>query len=234
MVDGKNILPMATSQDHKTRDAGDKGPNTGGMGAYSPAPVLDEKMSNRVMSEILIPTVRGMASDGIPYTGFLYAGLMIDSKGSINVIEFNCRFGDPEAQPVMLRLESDLIEHCMAALEGKLDQQTAKWDPRPAVGVVMAANGYPAEYATGDKITGLDEISNPEVKIFHAGTEIVDAGETVTSGGRVLCTVALGSSISEATKNAYSAIKNITWNGAFYRNDIAYRAIAREHETLSE
>jgi phosphoribosylamine--glycine ligase len=234
MVDGKNILPMATSQDHKTRDAGDKGPNTGGMGAYSPAPVLDEKMSNRVMSEILIPTVRGMASDGIPYTGFLYAGLMIGSKGSINVIEFNCRFGDPEAQPVMLRLESDLIEHCMAAIEGKLDQQTAKWDPRPAVGVVMAANGYPAEYATGDKITGLDEISNPEVKIFHAGTEIVDAGETVTSGGRVLCTVALGSSISEATKNAYSAIKNITWNGAFYRNDIAYRAIAREHETLSE
>tara|TARA_B100001059_G_scaffold45368_1_gene38020 strand:+ start:15279 stop:16586 length:1308 start_codon:yes stop_codon:yes gene_type:complete len=236
MVDGKNILPMATSQDHKTRDAGDKGPNTGGMGAYSPAPVLDEETYSRVMREVIIPTVEGMALDGIPYTGFLYAGLMISSNGSINVIEFNCRFGDPEAQPVMLRLQSDFVEHCMEALAGRLDQQTAKWDPRPAVGVVMAAKGYPAAYSTGEKITGLNEISNPDVKIFHAGTKTVeeDQPKTITNGGRVLCSAALGANIAEAQKNAYAAIEKIAWDGAFYRDDIAYRAIARENRTETE
>ena len=236
MVDGKNILPMATSQDHKTRDAGDKGPNTGGMGAYSPAPVLDEETYNRVMRKVIIPTVEGMAIDGIPYTGFLYAGLMISSNGSINVIEFNCRFGDPEAQPVMLRLQSDLVEHCMEALAGRLDQQTARWDPRPAVGVVMAAKGYPAAYSTGEKITGLTEISNPDVKIFHAGTKTVeeDQPKTITNGGRVLCSAALGANIAEAQKSAYAAIEKIAWDGAFYRDDIAYRAIARENRTETE
>ena len=230
MVDGTNILPMATSQDHKARDDGDKGPNTGGMGAYSPAPVVSEAIWERAMEQIIRPTVAGMAADGNTYTGFLYAGLMISPTGSIDVVEFNCRFGDPEAQPVMMRLQSDLVEHCLAAVNGTLDEQTAEWDARPAVGVVLAAGGYPESYASGEVISGLDEANeDSSAKVFHAGTKL-DGDQVVTSGGRVLCAVALGESVSQAQRRAYSLAEGITWKDVYSRSDIGHRAIAREQQ----
>ncbi len=229
MVDGEHVLPFATSQDHKARDDGDKGPNTGGMGAYSPAPVVTPQIHDKVMREIIFPTVNGMRADGNPYTGFLYAGLMISETGEVNVIEFNCRFGDPEAQPVMMRLQSDLIELCNAALDGRLDQQKADWDPRPAVGVVLASGGYPDAYAKGDVISGLDATALPDRKIFHAGTALRGA-DVVSNGGRVLCATALGKSVTDAQRAAYELADTVHWNKMFFRRDIAYRAIAREHD----
>jgi len=228
MVDGKNILPMATSQDHQARDDGDQGPNTGGMGAYSPAPVVSDEIYARVMDEIIRPTVAGMAADGNTYTGFLYAGLMISPSGAIDVVEFNCRFGDPEAQPVMMRLHSDLVEHCLAAVNGTLDTQSAQWDSRSAVGVVLAAGGYPEAYASGAAISGLDAApDSAEAKVFHAGTKL-DGDEVVTSGGRVLCAVALGDSVAQAQASAYELARGIEWENVYFRQDIGYRAIARE------
>ncbi|MEK7323566.1 MAG: phosphoribosylamine--glycine ligase [Pseudomonadota bacterium] len=227
MVDGEHILPMATSQDHKARDDGDRGPNTGGMGAYSPAPVVTSAIHARIMKEVIEPTVRGMADDGTPYTGFLYAGVMIDEQGTPNVLEFNCRFGDPETQPIMMRLRSDLPALCEAALNQRLDQVQAEWDPRPALGVVLAAGGYPGEYRKGDVINGLPAEENGDSKVFHAGTSEKD-GQVVTTGGRVLCVCALGDSVAQAQARAYQVAKDIHWNGVFYRHDIGYRAIARE------
>ena len=226
MADGTHALAMATSQDHKARDNDDKGPNTGGMGAYSPAPVVTPEVHDRAMNEVILPTLNGMAKDGMPYTGFLYAGLMIDPNGHIKVLEFNCRFGDPETQPIMLRLKSDLVDLCLQAIQGTLNKASTDWDERPALGVVMAAGGYPFDYHKGDTITGLPE-ENPEgLKVFHAGTDL--EGQTVkTSGGRVLCVTALGADISEAQKSAYELAKNIQWNGAFYRTDIGHKAIRR-------
>lgn len=232
MVDGKNILPMATSQDHKARDDGDQGPNTGGMGAYSPAPVVSDEIYARVMDEIIRPTVAGMAADGNTYTGFLYAGLMISPSGAIDVVEFNCRFGDPEAQPVMMRLHSDLVEHCLAAVNGTLDTQSAQWDSRRAVGVVLAAGGYPEAYASGAAISGLDAApDSAEAKVFHAGTKL-DGDEVVTSGGRVLCAVALGDSVAQAQASAYELARGIEWENVYFRQDIGYRAIAREKKQV--
>ena len=228
MADGSNILPMASSQDHKARDDGDRGPNTGGMGAYSPAPVVTPEMHQRIMDEVIRPTVQGMASEGMPYTGFLYAGVMINAEGTPKVLEYNCRFGDPETQPIMLRMKSDLIEHCLAALEGRLDTQTAVWDERAALGVVLAAGGYPNDYAKGDIITGLPQQDAATSKVFHAGTAEKD-GEVVTAGGRVLCATALGHSVAEAQAGAYRLAKQIQWHNVYYRTDIGYRAIAREH-----
>ncbi len=228
MVDGRNVLPMATSQDHKARDDGDKGPNTGGMGAYSPAPVVDDVIYQRIMDQVILPTVHGMAADGNDYTGFLYAGLMIAKSGEINVVEFNCRFGDPEAQAVMMRLQSDLTDHCLAALAQKLDAEIAQWDSRSAVGVVLASAGYPAAYASGDRISGLNQELAAHQKIFHAGTTEKE-GEVVSNGGRVLCATALGDSVSEARAEAYKVLHQIQWNNVYYRNDIAYRAISREN-----
>jgi len=230
MVDGKNILPMATSQDHKARDNGDKGPNTGGMGAYSPAPVVTPEMHDRIMDQVISPTVEGMAAEGHPYTGFLYAGVMIDRNGIPKVLEYNCRFGDPETQPIMLRMKSDLVELCNAALDGKLDACSTEWDSRPALGVVLAAGGYPASYAKGDVISGLPESGSNERKVFHAGTS-EKGGEIVTSGGRVLCATALGETVAEAQQNAYALAQQIQWKDAFYRTDIGYRAIAREQQS---
>lgn len=227
MVDGKNVLPMATSQDHKRVGDGDTGPNTGGMGAYSPAPVVTQAVHDRVMREIIHPTVQGMAAEGNTYVGFLYAGLMIDNAGTPKVIEYNCRFGDPETQPIMLRLQSDLVELCMAALEGRLDQITAEWDKRAAVGIVLAAGGYPNTYRKGDVISGLPSTEVAGEKVFHAGTANKE-GTVVTNGGRVLCVTALGNSVSEAQQRAYQLVKPIQWNGVLYRKDIAYRAIKRE------
>ncbi len=229
MVDGSNVLPMATSQDHKARDDGDKGPNTGGMGAYSPAPVVTVEVYQRIMDQVILPTVKGMAEDGNDYTGFLYAGLMVSPTGEIAVVEFNCRFGDPEAQPIMLRLKSDLAEHCVAALNQNLDQQTADWDSRCAVGVVLASGGYPGTYNKGEVIDGLDTPQGDHQKVFHAGTAERD-GDIVTNGGRVLCATALGDSVSEAQAAAYALANSINWNNVYFRNDIAYRAIAREND----
>ncbi|MDG2420656.1 MAG: phosphoribosylamine--glycine ligase [Gammaproteobacteria bacterium] len=228
MVDGKNVIPMATSQDHKARDDGDKGPNTGGMGAYSPAPVVTDAIYERIMKEVVLPTVTGMASDGNEYTGFLYAGLMISSEGSISVIEFNCRFGDPEAQPVMLRLKSELPNLCLMALDGKLDAVKIEWDNRSSVGVVLASAGYPGNYKKGDLISGLDADTSDNQKLFHAGT-IEQNGEIVTNGGRVLCATALGDTISEAQSRAYKLVNGVNWENMYFRKDIAYRAIAREN-----
>jgi len=228
MVDGSNVLPFATSQDHKTRDDGDQGPNTGGMGAYSPAPVVTPEIHEKVMRDIIMPTVNGMRVEGNPYTGFLYAGLMIADNGDVNVIEFNCRFGDPEAQPVMMRLQSDLITLCNAALDGQLDQQAARWDPRPAVGVVLASGGYPDAYAKGDVISGLHSNTASDRKVFHAGTAL-RGSDVVTNGGRVLCATALGETVTEAQRAAYELIGTLHWNNVHFRRDIAYRAIAREH-----
>lgn len=228
MVDGSNVLPMATSQDHKARDDGDKGPNTGGMGAYSPAPVVDETIYQRIMDQVILPTVAGMAADGNDYTGFLYAGLMITETGEVNVVEFNCRFGDPEAQPVMMRLKSDLVQHCLAALDQTLDKEQAEWDERCAVGVVLAAGGYPESYAKGTPIEGLDQPLASHQKIFHAGTTL-ENGRVVSNGGRVLCATALGNSVSEAQAEAYKVVHQIDWDKVYFRKDIAYRAIAREN-----
>ncbi|MBY7812936.1 phosphoribosylamine--glycine ligase [Vibrio fluvialis] len=229
MVDGENVLPMATSQDHKRVGDQDTGPNTGGMGAYSPAPVVTQAIHDRVMQEVIYPTVRGMAAEGNPYTGFLYAGLMIDSTGAPKVIEYNCRFGDPETQPIMMRMQSDLVELCLAAIDGKLDQMESKWDPRASIGIVLAAGGYPGDYAKGDVISGLPTTEVEGQKVFHAGTTDKD-GHVVTNGGRVLCATALGNTVSEAQQRAYELAKQISWHGMFHRNDIGYRAIAREQE----
>ncbi|KXF80388.1 phosphoribosylamine--glycine ligase [Enterovibrio coralii] len=228
MVDGKNVLPMATSQDHKRVGNGDTGPNTGGMGAYSPAPVVTAEIHDRVMNEVIFPTVRGMEAEGHPYTGFLYAGLMVMADGTPKVIEYNCRFGDPETQPIMLRLQSDLVELCEAAVAGKLDTVESQWDPRASIGVVLAAGGYPASYDKGDVISGLENAEMDAAKVFHAGTAEKD-GNVVTAGGRVLCATALGDSVSEAQKRAYELAAKISWNGMFHRDDIGYRAIAREN-----
>lgn len=227
MVDGTHILPMATSQDHKRIGDGDTGPNTGGMGAYSPAPVVTPAIHDRIMREVIEPTVRGMAAEGNPYTGFLYAGLMIMADGSPKVIEYNCRFGDPETQPIMMRLKSDLVSLCDAALDGKLNTVTAEWDSRAAVGVVLAAHGYPNDYRKGDVIMGLPTTELTDRKVFHAGTAEKN-GHIVTNGGRVLCAVALGDTVSAAQRKAYELAQQISWDGIYYRKDIAYRAIARE------
>jgi len=227
MVDGAHILPLATSQDHKARDDGDSGPNTGGMGAYSPAPVITPALHERIMKEVIIPTVKGMTSEGNPYKGFLYAGLMISGDGTPNVLEYNCRFGDPETQPIILRLRSDLADLCLAAMEGRLDQIQVKWDDRAALGVVMAAGGYPLQYQKGDVITGLPETAAEGAKVFHAGTALKD-DQVVTSGGRVLCATALGNTVSEAQSKAYDLARKIHWKGVYYRKDIGYRAVERE------
>lgn len=227
MVDGEHVLAMASSQDHKARDNGDQGPNTGGMGAYSPAPVVTPAMHERIMQEIIYPTVRGMAEDGIRYTGFLYAGVMITADGTPKVLEFNCRFGDPETQPIMMRLKSDFVELLEAALDERLDQVTAVWDSRAAVGVVLAAGGYPEAYAKGAVINGLAEASQLAGKVFHAGTAD-HAGQVVTNGGRVLAAVGLGKTVTEAQAQAYQLAKAIHWDQMYYRTDIGHRAIARE------
>jgi phosphoribosylamine--glycine ligase len=227
MADGRNILPLASSQDHKAVGDGDTGPNTGGMGAYSPAPIIDADMHRRAMEEVIRPTIEGMAADGSPFTGFLYAGLMISPQGDPRVLEFNVRFGDPETQPILMRLQSDLTEHCLAAVDGRLDQQQASWDSRACLGVVMAAGGYPGGYEKGHVITGLDSDFPDHVKVFHAGTALGDEG-IVTSGGRVLCVCALGADVTTAQAEAYRACSMIRWDGAFKRNDIGYRAVARE------
>ncbi|EJL6378411.1 phosphoribosylamine--glycine ligase [Vibrio cholerae] len=227
MVDGENVLPMATSQDHKRVGDADTGPNTGGMGAYSPAPVVTQDVHDRVMREVIYPTVRGMAAEGNTYTGFLYAGLMIDSTGAPKVIEYNCRFGDPETQPIMMRLQSDLVELCQAAIAGKLDQVESKWDPRASIGVVLAAGGYPGDYTKGEVISGLPTQERAGQKVFHAGTE-TQGDQVVTNGGRVLCATALGNTVLEAQQRAYQLADQIHWNGMFCRRDIGYRAIARE------
>ncbi len=223
MVDGEHVLPLATSQDHKPRDNGDKGPNTGGMGAYSPAPVITPELHERIMEQVIYPTVRGLAAEGTPYTGFLYAGLMISAEGTPKVLEYNCRFGDPETQPIMMRLKSDLIELCNKALDKQLQHATTEWDPRPALGVVMAAGGYPDSYRKGDIITGLPD-DRSDLKVFHAGTTEKD-GKIVTNGGRVLCVTALGKTIVEAQRHAYETVSKIHWDNAYYRTDIGYRAI---------
>lgn len=227
MVDGTHTLPLATSQDHKARDDGDTGPNTGGMGAYSPAPVVTPEIHRRVMNEVIRPTVRGMAEEGHPFTGFLYAGLMIAADGTPKVLEFNVRFGDPETQPVMLRLKSDLVELCLAALEGRLDAVDAVWDERASIGVVLAAGGYPDDYRKGDLIEGIHAADDKHCKVFHAGTQVQD-GHVVTAGGRVLCVCALGETVAEASEMVYRCIGRIQWPDMYYRTDIGYRAIARE------
>jgi len=226
MVDGEHVLPMASSQDHKARDDGDRGPNTGGMGAYSPAPVVTPELHRRIMDQVIQPTVRGLASEGIPYTGFLYAGLMIGRDGTPKVLEYNCRFGDPETQPIMLRLRSDLVDLCQAALDGRLDACSADWDPRGSLGVVMAAGGYPDAYEKGMVIHGLPQGEEPDRKVFHAGTRQQD-GQVVTDGGRVLCVTALGDDVAQAQGRAYELVRRIAWPGAYYRSDIGYRAINR-------
>ncbi|AMO57868.1 phosphoribosylamine--glycine ligase [Endozoicomonas montiporae] len=227
MVDGKNILPMATSQDHKARDNGDKGPNTGGMGAYSPAPVVTLAIHDRAMKEVIIPTVEGMAAEGNVYKGFLYAGLMIDTKGTPKVLEYNCRFGDPETQPIMMRLQSSLAQLCLAGAKGELNTVQPEWDSRTALGVVMAAGGYPAEYRKGDQITGIEGANNNNCKVFHAGTQL-EGDDVFTNGGRVLCVTALGESAKIAQMMAYQGVKKVNWKDAYYRTDIGYRAIVRE------
>ena len=232
MADGKNILPLATSQDHKAMGDGDTGPNTGGMGAYSPAPVVDEALHRRAMEEVIRPTIEGMAADGAPFTGFLYAGLMISPEGDPKVLEYNVRFGDPETQPILMRLQSDLTELCLAAVGGRLDQQQAVWDSRACLGVVMAAGGYPGKYGKGFPITGLDHDFPTNIKVFHAGTALSDDG-VVTSGGRVLCVCALGETVTEAQSEAYKACAEINWDGVYLRKDIGYRAIYREQDELA-
>ena len=227
ITDGNNVLPMATSQDHKARDEGDVGPNTGGMGAYSPAPVVTPDVEQRIMDLVIRPTLDGMRSDGNNYVGFLYAGLMIMPDGTPKVIEFNCRFGDPETQPIMMRLQSDLAALCKATLDGKLGEATAEWDPRAALGVVMAAGGYPGSYAKGSPISGLDAVLTADQKVFHAGTAR-SGDDIVTSGGRVLCVVGLGETVRAAAQASYAAVAKISWQDACFRRDIGHRAIARE------
>ena len=232
MADGKNILPFASSQDHKRRDDGDHGPNTGGMGAYSPAPVVTPAMHARIMKQVIEPTIRGLEKDGMPYTGFLYAGIMVAPDGTPNVLEFNCRFGDPETQPIMMRLQSDLTELCEAALEGRLDKVKAKWDERAALGVVLAAGGYPDTVRKGDVIQGLDDAAKMPGKVFHAGTSLDEAGKVVTNGGRVLCAVGLGTNVREAKSQAYELADAIHWSGMQFRRDIGYRAVERERAAV--
>jgi phosphoribosylamine--glycine ligase len=227
MADGKHILTMATSQDHKRLKDADAGPNTGGMGAYSPAPVVDRAMHERIMREVIEPTIRGLAKDGTPYTGFLYAGIMVHPDGTPNVLEYNCRFGDPETQPIMMRLKSDLVDLCEAALDHRLDQVHADWDSRAALGVVLAAGGYPDTVRKGDAINGLAAAAKLPGKVFHAGTQLTD-GTVLTSGGRVLCAVGLGDSVSAARTQAYALVDQISWTGMQCRRDIGYRAIERE------
>ncbi|MTB46612.1 phosphoribosylamine--glycine ligase [Providencia sp. wls1950] len=227
MVDGENVIPMATSQDHKRVGDGDTGLNTGGMGAYSPAPVVTDTVHQRVMEQVIYPTVKGMDQEGNRYQGFLYAGLMIDKAGNPKVIEFNCRFGDPETQPIMMRLQSDLVALCLAGAKGELAGKDSLWDERPALGVVIAAGGYPGDYRNGDVISGLPTSEAADSKVFHAGTKLNQAGEVVTAGGRVLCVTALGNDIAKAQAKAYEVAKTINWSNSFYRNDIGYRAIAR-------
>jgi phosphoribosylamine--glycine ligase len=235
MADGVNVLPMATSQDHKRVGAGDTGPNTGGMGAYSPAPVVNDTVYQRIMHEVIYPTVKGMADEGNTYTGFLYAGLMIMADGTPKVIEYNCRFGDPETQPIMLRMQSDLVDHCLAALSGELDSQQTTWDPRPSVGIVLAAGGYPNAYNKGDIISGLPDLNPSQSealtseKVFHAGTQQIESN-ICTNGGRVLCATALGGTVLEAQQQAYNLASSINWDGMFFRDDIAWRAILREQK----
>lgn len=235
MADGTNVLPMATSQDHKRVGVGDTGPNTGGMGAYSPAPVVDDVIYQRVMDEVIYPTVQGMAEEGNSYKGFLYAGLMIMADGTPKVIEYNCRFGDPETQPIMLRMQSDLVAHCLAAIDGTLNNQQTSWNQKPSVGVVLAAGGYPNSYNKGDIISGLPSLDNNSAsadvseKVFHAGTTEIN-GNICTNGGRVLCVTALGENVSDAQVQAYKLAAKISWNGMFYRDDIAWRAIEREQK----
>jgi phosphoribosylamine--glycine ligase len=227
MVSGEQVLPLATSQDHKARDDGDRGPNTGGMGAYSPADLVTPALERRILDEVIRPTVRGLAADGVTYTGFLYAGLMIAADGTPKVLEFNVRLGDPETQPLLMRLRSELVELCNAALDQRLDGVKAEWDPRAAVGVVMASGGYPGSYARGFPIHGLPQ-NTDSARVFHAGTAFDDAGEVINAGGRVLCACALGSSVAAAQRAAYDLAAGIHWEGAFYRTDIGYRAVARE------
>ena len=226
MADGIHALALATSQDHKARDEGDTGPNTGGMGAYSPAPVVTAEIHAQVMREVIMPTLNGMAKDGIPYTGFLYAGLMIGKDNVPKVLEYNCRFGDPETQPIIMRLNSDLVGLCLAAIDGTLDQAQAEWNPQPALGVVMAADGYPGQYRKGDAISGLPENETANAKVFHAGTRYHD-GQIVTSGGRALCACALGGTVAEAQRKAYEIADKIHWEGVYYRRDIGHKAIER-------
>ena len=223
MVDGSNVLPMATSQDHKARDDGDRGPNTGGMGAYSPAPVVTAEVEAYVLQNIIMPTVHGMAREGASYTGFLYAGLMIDPQGKAKVVEYNCRFGDPEAQPIMMRLQSDLVELCLAACDGQLSTKAAKWDPRYALGVVLAASGYPGSYAKGKLIRNIP-VEQESSKVFHAGTASDKQGKVVSNGGRVLCAVSLGDSVRQAQRKTYQLVADIDWADAYYRTDIGFKA----------
>ncbi|MDH3553213.1 MAG: phosphoribosylamine--glycine ligase, partial [Gammaproteobacteria bacterium] len=227
ITDGASILPMATSQDHKARDEGDVGPNTGGMGAYSPAPVVTPEVEKKIMDLVIRPTLEGMKADGNDYLGFLYAGLMIMADGTPKVIEFNCRMGDPETQPIMARLRSDLVAICKATLDGSLGQQEADWDSRASLGVVMAAGGYPGCYAKGKSISGLSNANSGTQKVFHAGTA-TDNEHVVTSGGRVLCVVGLGDTVAQAAAQSYDAVDKISWEGVYYRKDIGHRAIARE------
>jgi phosphoribosylamine--glycine ligase len=226
VCDGTHVLPLASSQDHKTRDDGDRGPNTGGMGAYSPAPVVTPEAHRRIMTEVIEPAVRGMQAEGVPYTGFLYAGLMIAPSGGARVLEFNCRFGDPETQPILMRLRSDIVEICLAAVDGRLEECRIDWDARAAVGVVLAAAGYPEEVRRGDVIDGLDGSGSDDLKIFHAGTVLQD-GRVLTAGGRVLCVTALAESVAEARDRAYAAISGICWTGMHFRRDIGHRALGR-------
>ena len=226
MVDGEHVLPLASSQDHKARDDGDSGPNTGGMGAYSPAAVVTDDMHRRIMDEVIWPTVQGMAADGKPYSGFLYAGIMIAPDGCPRVLEYNVRFGDPETQPILLRLKSDLLELCEAALDQRLHQVQAEWDSRASLGVVLAAGGYPGHYEKGQVINGLDAVQGDDVRVFHAGTRLQD-GNIVTSGGRVLCVCALGEDVARAQRRAYAAVDKISWKDMYYRRDIGHRAISR-------
>ncbi|MGK0168428.1 MAG: phosphoribosylamine--glycine ligase [Gammaproteobacteria bacterium] len=226
VVDGTTALPLASSQDHKARDDGDLGPNTGGMGAYSPAPVVDAPLHARIMREVIEPTVAGLNAEGLPFIGFLYAGLMIDEHGAVKVLEYNCRAGDPETQPIMLRMRTDLLDVFEAALDGRLSELTMDWDPRVALGVVLAAGGYPESYQQGDVISGLgDEF--PDTKVFHAGTRY-EAGNVLTAGGRVLCACGLGATVADAQAATYARVSEISWREMYYRRDIGYRAVARE------
>ena len=225
LCDGERAVPLASAQDHKPRDEGDLGPNTGGMGAYSPAPVITPEIHERVMAEVIGPAIRGMAAEGHPYQGFLYAGLMVSAQSAVNVVEFNCRFGDPEAQPVLTRLRSDFAALCLAAASGALPTEPLDWDPRPALGVVLAAGGYPLGHATGDAITGLGK-ATPDTKVFHAGTRLRD-GQVVTSGGRVLCVVGTGPDLAAAARRAYDRAAGIHWRNMYYRRDIGYRTLNR-------
>lgn len=230
LADGENVLALATSQDHKPLEDGDRGPNTGGMGAYSPTPVITPQVQQRILTQVIYPTIEGMAAEGVPYTGFLYAGLMITQDGRPKVLEFNCRLGDPETQPILMRLRSDLAELCLAAVTGDLAAQRAEWDQRAALGVVMAAQGYPFAYRQGEVIESLPA-ETCDVKVFHAGTRL-EAGRVITDGGRVLCVCALGNSVAEAQRKAYAQVEQIRWPGAYYRRDIGWRAVAREEGRL--